>query len=180
MSVSFCNSFSLPSDHYSLFLKKVVKVQSTFADNMSYPSTPKQCRRKLRKKPTTNTLSTDYSYCSLFYIRKILGSLYKPSKGRRLSSSSEKSGDFHGRPLFPGGMAPPHFGRSVNPISIEGGRLFPPNNTGTPGFSDFPTALHGHGEQPKPEPTREKTYYTSSEGDSDEDNYEDANNNNSY
>ena len=41
-----------------------------------------------------------------------------------------------------GAMAPPDFGTSVNPISAKGGRLFPPNNTGTPGFSDLPTALH--------------------------------------
>ena len=47
----------------------------------------------------------------------------------------------------PGGagvaMAPP-LERSVNPISIGGGggRLCPPNNTGTPGFSDLPTALY--------------------------------------
>ena len=34
-----------------------------------------------------------------------------------------------------------YFGRSVNPISNKGGRLCPPNNTGTPGFSDLPTAL---------------------------------------
>ena len=33
------------------------------------------------------------------------------------------------------------FGRSVNPISTKGDRLCPPNNTGTPGFSDLPTAL---------------------------------------
>ena len=39
-------------------------------------------------------------------------------------------------------MSAPDFGRSVNPISIKGGRSCPPNNTGTPGFSDFPTALH--------------------------------------
>ena len=39
-------------------------------------------------------------------------------------------------------MASPDFDRSVNPISTEGGRLCPPNNTGTPGFSDLPTALH--------------------------------------
>jgi hypothetical protein len=49
------------------------------------------------------------------------------------------------RPVVPGGaggaMAPPDFGRSVNPISINGDRLWPPNNTGTPGFSDLPTAL---------------------------------------
>ena len=40
-----------------------------------------------------------------------------------------------------GCQAPPDFGRSVNPISTKGGRLCPPNNTGTPGFSDLPTAL---------------------------------------
>ena len=49
------------------------------------------------------------------------------------------------RPVVPGGagdaIAPPDFGRSVNPISTKGGRLCPPNNTGTPGFSDLPTAL---------------------------------------
>ena len=48
------------------------------------------------------------------------------------------------RPVVPGGaggaMAPPFFGRSVNPISTKGDRLCPPNNTGTPGFSDLPTA----------------------------------------
>ena len=31
-----------------------------------------------------------------------------------------------------GAMAPPDFGRSVNPISTKGVRLCPPNNTGTP------------------------------------------------
>jgi hypothetical protein len=38
-------------------------------------------------------------------------------------------------------MAPPDFGRSVNPISTRGGRVFPSNYTGTPGISDLPTAL---------------------------------------
>ena len=38
-------------------------------------------------------------------------------------------------------MAPLVFGWSVNPISTKGGRLCLPNNTGTPGFSDLPTAL---------------------------------------
>ena len=38
-------------------------------------------------------------------------------------------------------MACPDFGRSVNPISTRGGRLCSPNNTGTPWFSDLPTAL---------------------------------------
>ena len=47
------------------------------------------------------------------------------------------------RGVVPGGaggaMAPPDFGRSVKPT--KGGRLCPPNNTGTHGFSDLPTAL---------------------------------------
>ena len=34
------------------------------------------------------------------------------------------------------------FGRSVNPISTKGGRLCPPNITGTPRFSDLPMALY--------------------------------------
>ena len=41
-----------------------------------------------------------------------------------------------------GGAMALHFGRSVNPIASEGrGRLCPPNNTGTPGFSDLLTPL---------------------------------------
>ena len=40
-----------------------------------------------------------------------------------------------------GVLAPPDFGRSVNPISTKGGRFYSPNNTGTLGFSDLPTAL---------------------------------------
>ena len=39
-------------------------------------------------------------------------------------------------------MAPPDFDKSVNPISTTGGRICPPNITGTPVFSDRPTALH--------------------------------------
>ena len=54
--------------------------------------------------------------------------------------------EIHSRGVVPGdaggAMAPPDFVRSVNPISIRGGRLCPPNNTDTPGFSDLPTALH--------------------------------------
>ena len=50
------------------------------------------------------------------------------------------------RPVISGNagvaMAPPDLGRSDNRISIRGGRLCPPNNTGTPGFSDRPTALN--------------------------------------
>ena len=58
-----------------------------------------------------------------------------------------------GRPVVPGGaggaMASPDFGRSVNPIStMERGRLYPPNNTGTPWFSDLPTALQWILQQP--------------------------------
>ena len=49
------------------------------------------------------------------------------------------------RPVVPGGaggaMAPPDFVRSVNPISTKGARLCPPDNTGTPQFSDLPTVL---------------------------------------
>ena len=43
-----------------------------------------------------------------------------------------------GRVVPGGAMTPPDFGRSVNPISTRGA---PPNNTGTPGFSDLPMAL---------------------------------------
>ena len=50
------------------------------------------------------------------------------------------------RPVVSGGaggaMAPPDFGRSVNPISTKGDRLCPPNITGTPRFFDLPTALY--------------------------------------
>ena len=53
--------------------------------------------------------------------------------------------DFEFRGVVPGGaggvMAPPDLGTSVNPISAKGGRLYPPYNTGTPGFSDLPPAL---------------------------------------
>ena len=56
------------------------------------------------------------------------------------------------KPVVPGGaggaMAPPDFGRSVNPISTKGVRLCPPNNTGTPGFSDLLTALMCKGNPP--------------------------------
>ena len=38
-------------------------------------------------------------------------------------------------------LAHPEFGSSVNPITTRGGRLCPPNNTCTPGFSDLPTTL---------------------------------------
>ena len=34
-----------------------------------------------------------------------------------------------------------YFDRSVNSISTKGDRLRPPNNIGTPGFTDLPTAL---------------------------------------
>ena len=50
------------------------------------------------------------------------------------------------RGVVPGGaggaMAHSDFGRSVNPIRNRGERLCPPNNNGTPGFSDLPTALY--------------------------------------
>ena len=38
-------------------------------------------------------------------------------------------------------MAPPDFGRSVNPISTRGTDYAHLITTGTPGFSDLPTAL---------------------------------------
>ena len=54
------------------------------------------------------------------------------------------------RPVVPrcagGTMAPPDFGRSVNPISTKGSRLCPPNNTCNPVFSDLPTVLTFTGE----------------------------------
>ena len=57
------------------------------------------------------------------------------------------------RPVVPGGaggaMAPPDFGRWVNPISTKWGRLCPPNNTSTLGFSDLPTALQNRGRSHK-------------------------------
>ena len=40
-----------------------------------------------------------------------------------------------------GTMAPPYIGRSVSPISTRGDRLYPPNNIGTPGFTELPTVL---------------------------------------
>ena len=50
--------------------------------------------------------------------------------------------DYEYRGVVPGGAggvkAPPDFDTSVNPISAKGGRLCPPYNTGTPGFSDLP------------------------------------------
>ena len=45
-----------------------------------------------------------------------------------------------GCPLGAGGaMAPPYFGRSVNPISTRGTDYFHLITTGTPGFSDLLT-----------------------------------------
>ena len=50
------------------------------------------------------------------------------------------------RGVVPGGaggaMAPPDFGRSVNPISTRGRDYAHLITTGTPGFSDLPTALN--------------------------------------
>ena len=43
-----------------------------------------------------------------------------------------------------GAMAPPDFGRLVNPISTKGGRLCPSNSTGTPDFHTFRRpCMHG-------------------------------------
>ena len=55
----------------------------------------------------------------------------------------------------PGGtrdaMTPPDFGKSVNPISTKGGKVSPPNNTGTSRFSDLPTPLFTATSQAKQE-----------------------------
>ena len=52
---------------------------------------------------------------------------------------------YYSRGVVPGGagvaMAPPDFGRSVNPISTRGTDYAHLISTGTPGFSDLPTAL---------------------------------------
>ena len=47
------------------------------------------------------------------------------------------------RPVLPGHpQRAPDYGRSVNPISTKGGRLCPPNNTGTPDFQTFRRPCH--------------------------------------
>ena len=51
-------------------------------------------------------------------------------------------GKVPGVPWHGTAMAPPDFGRSVNPISTMETRLCPPNNTGHSEFSDLRTALH--------------------------------------
>ena len=52
----------------------------------------------------------------------------------------------HLRGVVPGGaggaMAPPDFSKSVNPISTRETDYAHLITTGTPGFSDLPTALH--------------------------------------
>ena len=52
----------------------------------------------------------------------------------------------HYRAVVPGcagcAMAHPDFGRSVNPISTRGTDYAHLITSGTPGFSDLPTALH--------------------------------------
>ena len=50
---------------------------------------------------------------------------------------------------------PWHPRRWVNPISTRWDRLCPPNNTGTPGFSDLPTALN---ETPELNARQEETF----------------------
>ena len=71
------------------------------------------------------------------------GNSVKTEESRKIHKKFVKSN--HDRPVVPGGaggaMAPPNFGKLVNPISTKGGSLCPLNNTGTPGFSDLPTAL---------------------------------------
>ena len=64
----------------------------------------------------------------------------KPSVGTVVSTFKEKPmTKLPSRDAGTGGAE--DFGRSVNPISTKGGRLCPPSNTGTPGFSGLLTAL---------------------------------------
>ena len=53
----------------------------------------------------------------------------------------EKARAVQSRGVVPGGAMAPPDPRSVNPISVNGGRLCPSNNTDTPGSLDIPTAL---------------------------------------
>ena len=53
-------------------------------------------------------------------------------------------------PGGPGGpLAPPIFGRSVNPILTGEGRLSPPITTGTPNVFHLPALLYGSPGNPK-------------------------------
>ena len=66
------------------------------------------------------------------------------SRGRKLVTilgSPLKWFDKHAVILGGGAMAPPDFVRSVNPISTRGTDYAHLITTGTPGFSDLPTAL---------------------------------------
>ena len=62
-----------------------------------------------------------------------------------VSQSWLNIGDSYCRPVVPGcagcAMAHPDFGRSVNPISTRGTDNAHLITTGTPGFSNLPTAL---------------------------------------
>ena len=62
------------------------------------------------------------------------------------------------RGVVPGGtrdaIAPP--GKLVDPISTKGGRLCPPNITGTPRFSDLPTTATSRAEQEEKEKIQRK------------------------
>ena len=63
-----------------------------------------------------------------------------------VTTSIHLEATFKSRNVVPGGgggaMAPPDFGRSVNPISFRGTYYAHLITTGTPGFSDLPTALY--------------------------------------
>ena len=63
----------------------------------------------------------------------------KHSSNDRVSSKNMYTSEVLSLAGARGAIANPDFGRSVNPIST---RLYPPNNTGTPGFSVLPTALY--------------------------------------
>jgi hypothetical protein len=125
---------------------------------MASPKNPKKCRRKLQR-----SLSTDFAYCSLFYIRKVWGGHAKPSKeGRKRLYSGDNPGYLYG-----------HSGQSDSEQSDT------EQSDAEQSDTEQSDTKQSDNEQPISEltTTRERTYYTSSEGDSDEDDQDDANNN---
>ena len=105
----------------------------------------------------------DFGFHKIFnFVPKIASETYKSKPVLLLRSEEDLDQDFAPfsgdcRPVVPGDaggpMAPPDFGRSVNPISTKGGRLCPPNDTCIPEFSDLPTALVGR-QSDKPSETK--------------------------
>ena len=130
---------------------------------MASPKNPKKCRRKLQR-----SLSTDFAYCSLFYIRKVWGGHAVSSKeGRKRLYSGDNPGYLYG-----------HSGQSDSEQS-DTEQSETKQSDAEQSDTEQSNAEQSANEQPISEPTttRERTYYTSSEGDSDEDDQDDANNN---